>query len=151
MGIKKTIPEGGFSKCCKNARSSSLFHCLCKLPWMLQNQSLVELFGDFEVLQQSQRKRVDILNVWFSREPISGLGITQRALNYLAVLMDLGMGHLPKLIQWGFQTCRVRQPRSGGRMLRKAAETFTIIKKSALMNSFCYFQNQLSWVRSKVT
>lgn len=35
------------------------------------------------------------------------------------------------------------QPRSGGRMLRNAAETFTIIKESALMNSFCYFQNQL--------
>lgn len=37
--------------------------------------------------------------------------MTRRALNYPAVLMDLGMSHLPKRIQWSFQTCRVRHNR----------------------------------------
>lgn len=76
--------------------------------------------------------------------------MTRRALNYLAVLIDLGMGHLPRLIRWSFQTWPSKtQLRSGGRMLQNAAETFTIRKESAPMNS-CYFQNQLPWMSSKV-
>lgn len=43
-------------------------------------------------------KRVDILSVWISREPFSSLGLTWKTLNRLAVLMDLGVGHLPKLV-----------------------------------------------------
>lgn len=103
---------------------ASYYEC-CKIGPYWNHSGILRFSSTFK------EKRVNILGAWLSRGPISGLGMTRRALNCPAVLMDLGMGCLPKLIQWSFQT--KIQWRSDRRMLLNTTEMCTTLEESALM------------------